>query len=94
MAELVNQLVPGDATWVSVTPQRASSRYQSALFLASLETSNPSTTPTRPRATSAVSRAKRVRFALPDPERPRSSSMTMIWSRAQPSSAALAVRAY
>jgi Resolvase, N terminal domain len=79
---------------VSVTPQRSSSRYQSALFLASLETSSPSTMPTRPRATSAVSRAKPVRLTLPDPERPRSSSMTMICSRAQPSSAALAVSAY
>jgi len=45
-------------------------------------------------ATSAVSRAKPERVAVPPPDRPRSSSMTMIRSAGQPSSRALLASAY
>src|SRR5689334_16496991 len=56
--------------------------------------SRPSTRPTRARATSAVSRAKPERVAVPPPDRPRSSSMTTTRSAGQPSSRALLASAY
>src|SRR5437899_1237785 len=61
---------------VSVRPQRSSRRYQSALLRARRETSRPSTIPTCRSATSAVRRANPLRSTMPDPETPRSSSMT------------------
>src|SRR5215469_9879687 len=65
-------------------------RYHSALLRAKRETFRPSTRPTRASATSAVSRAKPERVAVPPPERPRSSSMTTIRSAGQPELADLA----
>src|SRR5215469_5556490 len=56
--------------------------------------SRPSTRPTRASATSAVRRAKPDRATEPQPERPRSSSMTTIRSSGQPSSRALVASAY
>ena len=54
----------------------------------------PSTIPTRPRATSAVRRPNPERSAHPEPERPKSSSMTVTCSRAQPNWQAFSTRAY
>src|SRR5271169_1262764 len=79
---------------VSVRPQRSSKRYQSALLRARRETSRPSTIPAWPSATSAVSRAKPLRSIMPEPETPRSSSITRTCCAGHPSSAALATKAY
>src|SRR6516164_8383925 len=61
---------------VLVMPHNSSRRYQSALFLARRETSSPRTMPTRASATSLVRRANPARGSRPEPESPRSSSMT------------------
>src|SRR5262252_7364381 len=73
-------------TRVSVMLQRSNKRYQSALLRATRETSRPNTMPTWPSATSAVIRANPERSANPEPDKPRSSSMTITCSLAQPSS--------
>ena len=65
---------------VSVTAHSSRSRYQSALLRARRLTSRPRMIPTRPRAISAARRANPLRSAVPEPERPRSSSMTTICS--------------
>src|SRR5215469_14153183 len=70
-------------TRVSVTPHRSNKRYQSALLRAKRETSRPSTIPARPIATSVVRCAKPERSTHPEPDRPRSSSMTITCSLAQ-----------
>src|SRR5271170_3531616 len=74
---------------VSVRPPNSIRRCQSALLRARRETSSPSTRPTW-----AVSRAKPDRATKPEPESPRSSSMTTMRSAGQPSSRALAASAY
>src|SRR3984957_6496261 len=79
---------------VSVSPPRSMRRCQSALLRARRETSSPSTRPTWASATSAVRRAKPDLATKPEPESPRSSSMTMMRSLGQPSSRALAASAY
>src|SRR6516162_5949046 len=52
------------------------------------------TIPTCLSATSAVSREKPLRSTTPEPDRPRSSSMTMTCCAGQPSAVALAAKAY
>src|ERR1035438_1372447 len=79
---------------VSVMPHRSSRRYQSALLRARRETSRPSTIPIWPKATSAVMRANPERLADPEPDKPRSSSMTITCSLAHPSSHAFSTKAY
>src|SRR5918996_2382175 len=79
---------------VSVIPARSSSRYQSALERASRDTSRPNTIPTRPRAMSAVIRAKPERAVPAEPETPRSSSITSTARRDQPNSTARSTSAY
>src|SRR5215472_15602980 len=73
---------------------RSNRRYQSALLRAMRETSRPNTIPTRPRATSAVMRANPERSANPEPDTPKSSSMTITCCLAQPSSCAWSTKAY
>jgi tRNA isopentenyl-2-thiomethyl-A-37 hydroxylase MiaE len=62
---------------VPVTEQSSISRYQSALLRARRETSNPSTIPARPNATSVINRPNPERFAALAPDIPQSSSMTV-----------------
>src|SRR5271165_1606833 len=69
-------------TSVSVMLQRSNRRYQSALLRAIRETSRPNTMPAWPSATSAVMRANPERSANPEPDTPRSSSMTITCSLA------------
>jgi hypothetical protein len=73
---------------VVVSAQISSSRCQSALLRASLETSKPSTMPARPMPTSATSRWKPSRPSAEAPERPRSSSITITCSAGQPNATA------
>src|SRR6266516_5621459 len=68
-------------------------RYQSALLRATRETSSASTMPTWPSATSAAMRANPERSANPEPDTPRSSSMTVTCCLAQPSSRAFSTKA-
>jgi len=73
--------------------QISSSRCQSALFLASLETSSPITMPARPSPTSVTSRRNPSRHAADAPDSPWSESITTMRSSDQPSAVARERRA-
>ncbi len=81
---LKSYTLPAFTNSVSVSRSQRNKPNHSAVSRAKRDESRPSTTPTRPRATSRVSFAKPVRSVSPAAETPRSSSITSTRSAGQP----------